>query len=177
MTRHALFFTALSLLVLATAALAIDDVGPVAIANLSGNAGRTTVVLSWTAPADQNSSGACSNYDVRESAGSFSECNFTNQTLLSYGPPAVPGSAECMEIGGLTSSTQYHFAIRTQDAAGNWSVVSNEVSVTTLPPTSHIEAVCLLQPPARRGGYTHALTPAEVCARLASQLPFLTAIP
>lgn len=47
----------------------------------------------------------------------------------------VVGSIEQMVISGLGFNTQYYFAVRTLDASGQWSLISNVLSVKTKPET------------------------------------------
>ena len=42
--------------------------------------------------------------------------------------PGVPGTTESFTIPGLETGVTYHFAIKTVDAAGNWSPLSNVLS-------------------------------------------------
>lgn len=92
----------------------------------------TTVTLTWTAPGDDSLSGTASVYDVRMSTAPIDGTNFGTATRLGGAPaPLTAGSSQNFVVTGLTPSTQYWFAIKTQDDAGNWSGISNIVTWTT----------------------------------------------
>jgi len=102
---------------------------PGQITDLSAAAGRGNIKLAWTAPSEQG--GTVSTYDIRMcqcASGSFSWTTATGQS----GPtPGAPGNTECDVISGLDDGTTYSFAVKSQDAAGNWSAMSNVASATT----------------------------------------------
>ncbi len=107
---------------------------PAAIANLAtGTTTATSVVLNWTAPGDDGSTGTATQYDIRYSTAAITEANFGGASQLVGEPsPKVAGSAETFTVTGLTSSTTYYFAIKTADEVPNWSPISNVPSRTTL---------------------------------------------
>ena len=74
----------------------------------------TTVDLSWTAATDNT---AVTSYKVYKDA----VLETTLGNVLSY------------QVTGLTASTAYNFTVTTLDAAGNESVVSNTLAITTNP--------------------------------------------
>jgi hypothetical protein len=107
-----------------------DFSGPVAVGNLAavGITG-TGAVLQWAAPADLPSLGPASAYDVRRSTAPITEGNFASATPVSGAPvPGAPGAFQSVTVTGLTPGTTYYFGVRSQDAAGNWSVTSNSPS-------------------------------------------------
>jgi hypothetical protein len=92
----------------------------------------TSVTLAWTSPGDDGLTGTASVYDVRYSTSAITAANFASATAATGAPaPLVAGSAQSMQIGGLTPATQYWFAIKTADESGNWSGVSNIVIAVT----------------------------------------------
>jgi len=95
---------------------------------------ETSVTLAWTAPGDDSLSGQPTRYDLRRSFTPIATiADFDAATPVPGVPtPSVAGSAESVTVTGLTPSTTYWFALRTVDEAGNWSDLSNVISVTTL---------------------------------------------
>jgi hypothetical protein len=100
------------------------------------------MVLKWTAPGDDGSIGVVAAYDLRWSNQPITAANFTSATAVGVPPPPLPaGSLQQMIMSGLTPSSDYYFAIRSRDEAGNWSQVSPATYVRTLsfdrlPPSS-----------------------------------------
>lgn len=99
----------------------LDTSPPTAPANLTatGTNGKTTN-LSWTASTDDV---GVTGYDI-----------YNGDKLLG----SVDATITSYWIRGLTEFTTYSFTIKAKDGAGNFSISSNEVSITTLdgtPPT------------------------------------------
>src|SRR5262249_12308357 len=87
-----------------------------------------SVTLKWTAPGDDSLAGRASAYDLRYSVSLITTANFPNATQVAGVPvPSTSGSPESFTVGGLTGGQSYYFCIRTRDAAGNWSAISNVV--------------------------------------------------
>jgi chitodextrinase len=91
-----------------------DTVAPTAPTLTASGTTQTTTSLSWTGATDNV---AVTGYDV-----------YKDGVLL--GSTASTTYA----VSGLTASTTYAFTVKAKDAAGNASVASNSVSVTTLAP-------------------------------------------
>ncbi len=91
-----------------------DTVAPTAPTLTASGTTQTTTNLSWSGATDNV---AVTAYDV-----------YKGTTLL--GSTASTTYA----VSGLTASTAYSFTVKAKDAAGNASVASNAVSVTTLAP-------------------------------------------
>lgn len=99
-----------------TLATATDTTAPSAPASVAASGTTTTTTnLSWTAATDNV---AVTSYDVYQ-GGTFK----ANVTATSYA------------VTGLTAATAYSFYVKARDAAGNESVSSNIVNVTTLSST------------------------------------------
>ncbi len=92
----------------------------------------------WTAPWDNPGAGppngTVAEYDVRASTASM-----TNDALFCQGLPgsapaplSAGGDPQYGWVSGLTSCTQYHFALKARDGAENWSPISNPLVWTTL---------------------------------------------
>jgi hypothetical protein len=118
-----------------------DITPPATITNLAiGPSGPSSLSVQWTAPGDDGNTGTAAQYDLRWSPAAITAGNFASATPVSPQPvPAFAGTAQSYVALGLTGGTTYFFAIRTRDAAGNWSGVSNSVSGTpgsgdTVPP-------------------------------------------
>ena len=113
-----------------------DTTAPAAVSDLalSGET-STTVDLDWTAPGDDGSTGTATTYDIRYSTSEITAGNFSSATQVSGEPsPSVAGTSESMTVTGLTASTQYWFAMKTDDEVPNTSAISNIPNTTTSAP-------------------------------------------
>jgi len=98
---------------------AIDDLESLAMSKQSVN-------LTWTVPED------ITVYDIRYSLIPIDSSNFSAAVPVSNLPaPRIAGNDQDFEITGLNSGTSYYFAVKSGDAALNWSEISNVVLVTT----------------------------------------------
>ncbi len=98
-----------------------DSTPPSAPKNLSAtNTTASTTTLSWGASSDGTGSGVAG-YFIYEN-GSTNPINSTAITATSY------------VVSGLSYSTTYTFQVLAKDLSGNPSALSNQISVTTLPP-------------------------------------------
>ena len=110
---------------LALAAMAAARVAHAALTPISAT-------ILWTAPGDDSLSGTASRYDVRLSTAPLDESNFAAATALTGVPaPLVAGSAQTMNVVGLSPATAYWCAIKTVDEVNNWSGLSNVIQFTT----------------------------------------------
>lgn len=100
-----------------------------------GQVTETTVTLTWTAPGDDGVTGQPTRYDLRRSRSSIvTYADFNAATPVTGVPtPSVAGTPETATATGLTPNTRYWFALRTVDEAGNWSELSNVITLLTLP--------------------------------------------
>lgn len=98
---------------------------------------ETSITLAWTAPGDDSLTGQATRYDLRWSLTPIATLtDFSRATPVSGVPtPSIVGATESATVSGLTPATQYWFALRTQDDAGNLSDLSNIVSGSTLAST------------------------------------------
>ncbi|MBI4846009.1 MAG: fibronectin type III domain-containing protein [Candidatus Omnitrophica bacterium] len=110
-----------------------DQTAPASVSNLAiSSKTYDSVVLSWSAPGDDGSSGTASNYDIRYSTASINASNWASGTQVSGEPvPQVAGTVQTTTVSGLTASTTYFFAIKTTDNAANISDISNVPTGTT----------------------------------------------
>jgi chitodextrinase len=95
-----------------TTAVVADTTAPTAPTLSASGTTSTTTNLSWTGATDNV---AVTGYDV-----------YKGTTLL-----GSTTTATTYAVSGLTASTTYSFTVKAKDAAGNVSVASNAVSVTT----------------------------------------------
>jgi len=94
---------------------------------------QIAVNLTWTAPGDNGTIGTAKSYDLRYSKNQITELNWTSATKVSGLPtPQVAGTKQSHNVTGLTPNTQYYFAIKALDKAGNIGALSNAVNATTL---------------------------------------------
>jgi hypothetical protein len=117
---------------------AADDVAPSQIVDLSvESASSNSVILIWTAPGGNGTTGRAANYELRYSLTPIDDASFDAATLVPDTPrPSIYGTNERFEVSGLAQSTTYYLAIRSSDEWGNRAAPSNVVSTTTLgPPT------------------------------------------
>ncbi|MCB4757109.1 MAG: fibronectin type III domain-containing protein, partial [Elusimicrobia bacterium] len=111
-----------------------DRVAPAAILDASASPGplNGSIRLTWTAPGDDGSQGNLVNgrylIDYASALGSGSVTVTTT---------TVPGHLESYVLTGLSSNTPYTITLRTADAAGNLSELSN---LTVSYPLTHIES-------------------------------------
>lgn len=90
-----------------------------------------SVTLRWTAPGDDGWIGRATAYQIRYAETPINASNWSQATLApSALPPGSAGSAQAAQVFNLTPGQRYYFAIRSVDDAGNWSPLSNVVSVS-----------------------------------------------
>jgi hypothetical protein len=111
----------------------VDVVPPAAIVNLAASMiSDHTVHLTWTSPGDDGTIGVAAAYDVRYSTLPITDLNFASATPVTGVPaPAYAGTAQGVDVTGLTAGTTYYFAIKTRDEANNWSPVAVLLAPTT----------------------------------------------
>jgi len=106
-----------------------DTTPPTDIADLNVEGWTdTTVTFTWTEPTDAV---GVTGYDMRYSTSSITNDNFN--AALATTPQPVLGDDAGFAVMGLAPGTTYYFAIKSRDAAGNWSGISNMRSAVTDP--------------------------------------------
>ncbi|MBN1621957.1 MAG: fibronectin type III domain-containing protein [Endomicrobiales bacterium] len=108
--------------------LPLDKMAPAQILNLTALAGTNSgeVNLYWTSPGDNGMSGIAYKYIIKYGSYTINESNF--DAVVDYMERNVTLSgnkADSQVVGSLTPGKFYYFAIKTQDDAGNLSLVSN----------------------------------------------------
>jgi subtilisin family serine protease len=113
-----------------------DTVAPAPVTDLvAAPDSATSVTLTWTAPGDDGNSGTAWLYDIRFSYSEIvSDDDFAGAVQLNREPgPQAAGSQETLTLVNLRDDTTYYFALKTMDAAGNVSQLSQVASATTPP--------------------------------------------
>lgn len=131
----------------ATYSVQNDTTAPAAVSNLGSSTATTnSVTLSWTAPSDTGPTGKAASYEVRYSTSPITSANFSSATAVTgVAAPKAAGQAESLVVSGLASNTQYYFAMKSIDSAGNASALSNVYNVTTANPNSTLTFAYRLQ--------------------------------
>ena len=112
-----------------------DTEPPAAITDLfastGGNEGE--LVLTWTAPGNDGTTGRASEYDVRYSTVQIAnDADFNLANRVSNVPSPQPtGTKETLSVKELAGNVTYYFRIKTVDMSGNWSALSNQGSAKT----------------------------------------------
>lgn len=124
--------------VVSSTTLAADTEAPAAIADLQvSQAAIHSAKLTWTAPGDDGTIGTAAGFEVRYSTSPITTANWASASLVEDKmPQKASGSAMAMKVKQLTAGTTYYFAVRTKDAVGNLSGLSNVVSATIATPTA-----------------------------------------
>ena len=125
-----------------------DTISPAAATDLTAvSPTSSSVVLTWTAPGNDDNTGTASQYDIRYSSigiidteekwGAATQC-------VGEPSPSPAGADEIFAVGGLSPNTTYYFALKAADEVPNWSGLSNSASGTTeeaAPQTMHVSAI------------------------------------
>jgi hypothetical protein len=116
-----------------------DIIAPLAVTDLTAQAlSDTAILLSWTAPGDDSSSGRASRYEIRYSSEppdtAALEAWFLRALPVNGAPlPESSGTVQQVVVTGLRPLTTYFFALRTFDDGNNASGLSNIASASSLP--------------------------------------------
>ncbi len=112
--------------------VAPDGTAPASITLSLGTVTGSSVGLVWISPGDDGNTGTATSYDVRYSTSLIDAGNFdaATQWTTNVPSPAIAGTPQSVVIDTLTEGTQYWFAIKAADEAGNISAISNVLQVT-----------------------------------------------
>ncbi len=104
-----------------------DMAPPARIHNLQCVAVDSTgVLLSWTAPGSDGSTGTPAAYDIRYSTSQIDTSIWNSASQVSNEPAPLPGRlTQTFRVTGLNASTVYYFAMKAADSASRWSELSN----------------------------------------------------
>ena len=107
-----------------------DGTPPRGVTDLSVTAVTpASATLRWTAPAAGDGTEVVYGYDLRHAAAPIDETTWALATQAPNEPaPLPPGMTQTMTVGSLTPAHTYHFALKSRDAMGAWSVLSNLAS-------------------------------------------------
>ncbi len=111
-----------------------DTVAPTQVTNLTAfEPNSNGLKLSWTVPHD-TTNGGVTGYSIRMSNAPITDTiAFNNAQSVPFGgAPGASGTTDMVSVGNLQPATTYNFAIRARDMWGNWSLLSNNASGTTL---------------------------------------------
>jgi hypothetical protein len=110
-----------------------DTTPPAAVNTLAAVAPEwDRITLVWTAPGDDGWTGTAARYDIRYSQSPLTEAVWPSATQAEGEPAPKPGgSRDTFVVTGLSPTSNYYFALKTADAAGNWSAKSNIASAAT----------------------------------------------
>jgi len=99
--------------------------GPFRITDLSVSSTNGAAYLAWTTPTPPLGTTLIS-VDVRYDKSPIGTLNWTNHTRVPWlTDPGMPGTIQTNIVPSLTPNTTYYFAIKVQDSAGSWSIMSN----------------------------------------------------
>ena len=120
-----------------------DTTPPAAVQDLKALArgDGTSITLEWTAPGDDGNYGTASAYDIRYSTTLFeSDADFSSGTQVTYvdlknfNKPRASGTAQRLDLMAMFQpSTDYYFALKSTDDAGNQSPMSNVAWTNSMP--------------------------------------------
>jgi len=99
-------------------------------------AADSSLIVSWTAPGDNGTTGTATAYDLRYRTapvvGTDTLSWWNAATRVSGLPaPRPAGSVDSIRVRGLVPLTTYYFILRTADEVPNWSTYSNVGSMIT----------------------------------------------
>ncbi|TPW09162.1 MAG: putative lipoprotein, partial [bacterium] len=91
------------------------------------------VEIQWTNVGDDGDEGQAVEVQARYSTGPITEGNWGSATIVPGTViPELPGITQARLVTSLVSNTLYYVAVKTRDMAGNWSMISNVPSATTV---------------------------------------------
>ncbi|HUU44269.1 MAG TPA: fibronectin type III domain-containing protein [Acidobacteriota bacterium] len=132
-------WSAPSNVVSATTLSAVDTLPPETVTDLVvSDVTLSSITLTWTAPGDSGSGVATTAYDIRYSVTGLTESVWQDAPQATAEPaPGPKGQSESFTIEGLTAGTTYFFGIKSVDAVGRWSALSNvAIGITTYTTTT-----------------------------------------
>lgn len=107
-----------------------ENTPPSAVSDLASEAITSGQVwLSWTVPSADG--GQVQSYDLRYSNSPMTLANWSTATQVEVGQPIAPGTEQLSVITGLAAGTTYYFGLKSSDAFGNESDLSNVLNVIT----------------------------------------------
>ena len=109
---------------------AIDEIAPAAITDLQVHEGFAAmhgrIRIEWTAPGDNENEGVAASYEIRYSTNEITDENWDSAEIAECDlQPQEAGTSQYFDVNDLEDATIYYFAIKTTDASGNVSEISN----------------------------------------------------
>jgi len=115
---------------------ATDTTPPAAVTDLvvdPNDIGSSWAWVRWTAPSNPGSSEPVASYDLRYSTQPITTNNWASATpvdsVFYFGMPA--GTPQLLKVSSLNQGATYYFALRSENAAGDLSALSNVAIGTT----------------------------------------------
>ena len=112
-------------------ATTIEDIKPGQISDLEADTDTSkdgVVILTFTAPGDDDFTGTVSSYEIRYSKNLITNSNFKDASVFENNyEPKIATFPETIKVDGLENETKYYFAIKAIDEAENISDISNIV--------------------------------------------------
>ncbi len=105
-----------------------DVIPPAAIQDLNAipSSGNGDILLSWTAPSDNDGVDDVSYYDIRYSPNAIDEVSWADATVVPITPaPVGHGQTQEFVISDLSPGEIYYMAVKSDDEAANASSLSN----------------------------------------------------
>jgi hypothetical protein len=110
----------------------IDRIPPAAVRDLGGSAISTSSLrLEWTATGDDSLTGRATRLELRRAGAPITDATFAAAALERTNPPGIAGARDSVRVTGLPEGSTWWFALRTWDAWGNASALSNVVVLAT----------------------------------------------
>jgi len=107
-----------------------------------------SATLQWTAPRDDGAAGHAQAYELRYSTRPITRADFDRATRVeAVQSPGPAGSRETFTVHGLVPGTRYYFALRAMDEAGNWSALSNVLTLQAQAGAEDLPATVSLSAP------------------------------
>jgi len=93
---------------------------------------RWSIILEWTAPSDSGKTVFA--YDIRYNTVPITDSNWNDSTSVSYVPsPETPGTVQTMTVEMPDPNTDYYFAVKSSDSAGNLSSATSSSKTGSTP--------------------------------------------
>jgi uncharacterized protein (TIGR03437 family) len=107
-----------------------DPIPPAAVTlNALTGPGAGQVLVSWSAPGDDGNTGTAKAYALRYATAPITDGTWPlTNPVLSVPVPSAAGTWQSVLVDGLQTRQRYYFALKTIDAAGNLSAISNSPS-------------------------------------------------
>lgn len=126
----------------AQAIIPLDTTPPATITDLNADVVEEEIILTWTAPGDDENTGTAHSYDLRMAEFEINETNWDTANMLTTETPQTAGSEETITIPDLDPGITYYFAIKATDDNMNTSQISNvcdamiEIDIDETPPSA-----------------------------------------